>query len=430
MKVLLKVLKVEFFICICYILITSLIYNECYSNSYHYVISELQQFDHPDSLSFTTIQDLNNAGEIVGSFDNKNGKDIGFLYKNNKFSDFDYPGSYNTSCRGINNLSHIVGFFHDLSGMHNFIYKDLNFEVPSYSYEQIQIRDINTAGQFVGVYYDGSKFKGYISDGNSFNNLIYPNSLLTTPNCINDSGEIVGSYEDINNVQHGFYYKNNSFTTIDYPDCKISYVSAISDTGIMVGNFSVIDNEHHQGYVYIDNKFIPIHYPDSAESYAIGINNSKQVVGNFRYIGEYIFHGFTTKIEYTENQCPKAEAGSNQRIFEKIVIDGSNSYDPDGTIVSYEWSLTCRGNPLYNKKFTGVKVTVENLEPGFFDIKLTVTDDSGCSNSDEIVVLSDIGILGDINNDRKIGLEETIFSLQSITQKTQVIQKSRGILKN
>ena len=58
----------------------------------------------------------------------------------------------------------------------------------------------------------------------------------------------------------------------------------------------------------------------------------------------------------------------------RIEFDATNSYDPDGSIVSYSWDF---GD---GAKDSGIK-TSHTYEMGSYDVKLTVTDEDGASSS-------------------------------------------------
>jgi len=86
-----------------------------------------------------------------------------------------------------------------------------------------------------------------------------------------------------------------------------------------------------------------------------------------------------------ENDSPIANAGPNQIVsdddgtgFELVTLNGSGSYDPDGTITSYEWK---EGQSLDS----GVTPTVD-LTVGSHTITLTVTDNEGATGNDDVVV--------------------------------------------
>lgn len=64
----------------------------------------------------------------------------------------------------------------------------------------------------------------------------------------------------------------------------------------------------------------------------------------------------------------------------------TNSYDPDGTIVSYAWAQT--GGPVAATlvKNADNSVTVSHMALGIYTFKLTVTDNSGASSSTSATV--------------------------------------------
>jgi len=92
-----------------------------------------------------------------------------------------------------------------------------------------------------------------------------------------------------------------------------------------------------------------------------------------------------------ENQAPVANAGSDQSIDEKkqISLNGNASNDPDGTIVSYNWSQTSGTSVEITNanqavaSFTGPDVDTDTS----FTFQLTVTDNEGATSSDTTTVL-------------------------------------------
>jgi hypothetical protein len=91
----------------------------------------------------------------------------------------------------------------------------------------------------------------------------------------------------------------------------------------------------------------------------------------------------------TPNQDPIANAGNNQTItapVNSILLNGSSSFDPDGTITNYSWSevsgpstSTIAGNGTVSPTFSGLIV-------GTYVFQLQVTDNSGALNTDQISV--------------------------------------------
>ncbi len=82
----------------------------------------------------------------------------------------------------------------------------------------------------------------------------------------------------------------------------------------------------------------------------------------------------------TQNQAPIADAGADitVQVNEAFSLDASASFDSDGSIVNYEWSVI---------NMTGETVEASFSSAGTYVITLTVTDNQGASSTDEIVVL-------------------------------------------
>ena len=86
------------------------------------------------------------------------------------------------------------------------------------------------------------------------------------------------------------------------------------------------------------------------------------------------------------NQPPVADAGPDQTVFNEVTLDGIGSSDPDGTIVSYDWELKHRVNYSFDRIADGENPTVQSLEPGFYDVTFTVTDDDGLTGADTVLL--------------------------------------------
>jgi lysophospholipase L1-like esterase len=94
------------------------------------------------------------------------------------------------------------------------------------------------------------------------------------------------------------------------------------------------------------------------------------------------------------NIPPVANAGSDQVItnpLDSILLDGNASYDPDGTIVSYNWDYV--GNPYNVYQFADTNqaiVRVRDLKVGTYIFQLTVTDNLGAVSTDTVSVIVNI----------------------------------------
>ena len=89
------------------------------------------------------------------------------------------------------------------------------------------------------------------------------------------------------------------------------------------------------------------------------------------------------------NQVPLANAGVDitvQLPTAGITLDGTASYDPDGTIISYKW-VKISGPTQFTLSTPGSSTTVlSNMVAGVYIFRLTVTDDKGATGSDTVTV--------------------------------------------
>jgi VCBS repeat-containing protein len=92
------------------------------------------------------------------------------------------------------------------------------------------------------------------------------------------------------------------------------------------------------------------------------------------------------------NKPPEADAGVDQKVEEgdTVMLDGSNSFDPDGDNVSFQWDQTA-GSPVTlmpdstaeNPTFEAPFVELDGLS---YTFQLTLTDTSGLQATDTTVV--------------------------------------------
>ncbi len=88
------------------------------------------------------------------------------------------------------------------------------------------------------------------------------------------------------------------------------------------------------------------------------------------------------------NTIPVAKAGSDQTVtlpLEFLNLDGSLSTDPDGQIKSFKWTKISGPTVTLINDTTSV-VTLRNLLAGTYLMRLTITDNSDATNSDEVTI--------------------------------------------
>jgi len=254
------------------------------------------QIDVPGIRDGTGARDINDAAQIVGS-DNIHS---GFLESGGSFTALDAPGASFTLPRGINNAGQIVGGFQDSTGGHSFLYtmgSFSTFEVPGARPNSTGANDINDAGQIVGTFSssDGTGH-GFLYGSGNLTTIDVPGQI-TAPQGINDVGQIVGYFGSPVAKTQGFLYNGGSLTTIDVPGSSFTMASDINDAGQIVGYFGDTAGTH--GFVYTGGIFTTLDAPGAAPpvgTLAFGINDAGEIVGSFFFLEEpglrLVGHGF------------------------------------------------------------------------------------------------------------------------------------------
>jgi ribosomal protein L14 len=89
------------------------------------------------------------------------------------------------------------------------------------------------------------------------------------------------------------------------------------------------------------------------------------------------------------NQPPVAIAGNNITLnlpTNSTTLDGTASFDPDGTIVSYAWSkVSGTGGTIGSPN--SATTTLTNLQAGTYVFQLTVTDNNGATDDDNVTIV-------------------------------------------
>ena len=125
-------------------------------------------------FGFTSLDDINDEGEIVGNFV---AGPVGFLLdEKTMFTDIECPGAIdNTAAKSINKNAEISGFC-----------------------------------------FTGGRLRGFFrSKKGKYTLLDFPRANLTEASGINDDGQVVGDYRDSGGRFHGFFWDAGLFLTFD-----------------------------------------------------------------------------------------------------------------------------------------------------------------------------------------------------------------------
>jgi hypothetical protein len=223
--------------------------------------------------SFTSAINMN--GEVVGSYlTSPNGfaSFNGFFYSDGEYTSFTHPladpkaskiipgtnsPANGTQIADINNLGEIVGTYIDAMGnLKSYKYSDYKFTVvsPSFGETETGVGGINDRGHIVG-HYVGSDgfFRGFIFSDGQYQQLDYPGGVKGTSLWdINNFGSVIGGFLDANGKTTPFHYKNGKFENIPIPEASI-YNMEINNKGQIAGSYTTGD--YSKGTAKVTNFF-------------------------------------------------------------------------------------------------------------------------------------------------------------------------------
>jgi probable HAF family extracellular repeat protein len=155
---------------------------------------------------------------------------------------------------------------------------------------------INNSGTIVGTFEDaGGVFHGYLADdtGNVVKVIDLPGAISTSAGGINEKGDIVGTYTDANNVTHAFLLERGNFTTLDFPGAAATFAQDINDRGEIAGGYQNAGGDLH-GWSLDKSGFHTVDDPaegGSLTTQLTAVNNRRDLEGFFNDASG-VFHAF------------------------------------------------------------------------------------------------------------------------------------------
>jgi probable HAF family extracellular repeat protein len=232
---------------------------------------------------------INNAGAIVGAYFDSQSSEHGFLFSNGKFASFKFPGSKNSSASDINNHGQIIGSFDAFNGNGQRAFTVLNgsfrqIAIPGFPDAPAVGTGVNDNGDLVGGFNKVGTNVGFRIRAGRLTTLSFPGATGgTTATSINNSGIIIGTYkqfqdDDPNN--RGFSWNNGTFSNIDFPGAVSTSPEKVSSLGDIVGTYVDVHGISH-GFALDKGKFTTINAPNSSTmgTAVTGVNIFDTVVG-------------------------------------------------------------------------------------------------------------------------------------------------------
>ena len=324
------------------------------------VLPDFETFDPLESTE-TTPRGFSDGDDVAGWYTTSGGATEGFELLSNgtiKAPIIDPNDNlHSTAAFGINNAGTIVGQYENVSGgidtYHGFMlspggaFSTYDIGKPGVS---TGIQAINNNGDFAGDFGSGTRVShGFLNSGGNTVTFGVP-GLNTYPQAMNDSKTIVGVYLDKSGNYQSFQRTaDGTLTTFNFPGAVSTHAEGINNAGTIDGYFTNKAGKTH-GFFGPLGLFVRYDLAGAAGTSARGINKAGTVTGSFADSGG-VLHGF-------EAQLCAANVSSAV-----TVTQGAISYD--STIREYVQTITLKNTgatpiagPLY--------VLFKNLTRGVF----------------------------------------------------------------
>lgn len=170
------------------------------------------------------------------------------------------------------------------------------FDYPGTGIVTTSPQKINERGDIVGEFIDSNGVvRGFVrfKNGSFSAPIVDPNDTVgfTEGRGINNSRTVVGDYASPDGNQHGFFLSGGTFTEYDVPGAVTTNVLGINDSGDFTGTFSD-DNVIGQAFVSVGGTVTSFSVPAALLTLAYELNNSKQLVVGYYIDGSGILHGY------------------------------------------------------------------------------------------------------------------------------------------
>jgi uncharacterized membrane protein len=256
--------------------------------------------------SSATPTDLNDKGAIVGTLSQGTASNFhvtGFLVNQGKLTSFRFPGSRDTLPRDINNNAVIVGSFDVVGGngqrafmVHAGGFREV--KIPGFPNAPARANGINDLGDIVGSFNgNGSNF-GFLLHKGKLTIISFPGAAGGTGSAsINNQGVVVGQYHlsEEETADHGFMWKNGAFTNIQVPGARSTTPNKINNNGDIVGTFLDANFDQH-GFSFDKGVYRTIDHPGGSSTQLFGLNDFDNVLGAYSTTKNVLFKGFCSSV--------------------------------------------------------------------------------------------------------------------------------------
>ena len=252
------------------------------------------------NLEYLYVNAINDAGVIV--FRAKEIDDIDRSYvilPGAEPKELRVPGSASTVGRDVNAKGQIAGFYDTAGGeRRGFVARPATM---GYAFETItlpgvdflELTSTNDRGDYAGNMRgsDGEKTIGFTLIDGELSTYDVPDSLTIGFYGLNNAGQTVGFYQDMNEVSHGVVVQDGELTIFDFPGAAETEIFGVSEAGQLIGDV-FDDADVIRGFVG-DEQFDA---PGASITYADDMNTAGTLVGSYAD-ADGMYHGFIRRAD-------------------------------------------------------------------------------------------------------------------------------------
>ncbi|MDI1264899.1 MAG: Ig-like domain-containing protein [bacterium] len=298
--------------------------------------------------------DINDLGQIVGTYDLGGFFSYGFLYSGGTYTTISVPDAYYTNVFGINNAGDIVGAYADNTSnhyMHGFLYSNGTYttiDSPLATYPFTVATDINDFGEIVGYYSISPNYpfqSGFVYSAGTYTSVSTGGGTGVTG--INNAGDYVGYYGSVfTGASYSFSVIDGQYSGLNPPfdlgDGRTpnNIAGGINDLGEIVGSYNVFVDQYHlgssHGFLYSGGAYTTIDYPlGNMPTTLSGINNSGLIVGYYQDASGT--HSFLATPEHTPDPIANVVSLKSGSIVDEMAQLASDVYDGPEAAVGRNW---------------------------------------------------------------------------------------------
>lgn len=248
--------------------------------------------------SQTQVFGFNDHGTIVGNYTDTQGVAHAFVYRHGSYTTIDHSDSVENGFLGVNNDEHLAGYYIGTDQRYRgFVFADSVYRDVSFPGALDTVAwDINNFGDVVGGFdfTDPNTVIAFLDHHGSYSSFEDPMAPpgASQADALNDRGQIVGVYVDIDGNVHGFLRENGSFFPVEFPGTMSGgEAEGINNQGQIAGRYFG-GRGGSLAFIRSGSRFTTMMFPGAAVCAARKINNHGVVVGIYRAENGTPLHGF------------------------------------------------------------------------------------------------------------------------------------------